>query len=77
MKNANVSCTPDIAFVIKTRDTCLFSHIVSRKVVLTLLVKKRILLVNVLYKNGDCAAITLQKFHLVNGMQKGCGPVSA
>lgn len=58
-------------FVIKTRGTFRFTHFESEKLVKTLSMKDRALLVKMLYKNDECAAVVLKKFLTVKDMKKG------
>ncbi|GBN33925.1 hypothetical protein AVEN_142214-1 [Araneus ventricosus] len=44
---------------------------------MTLLLKDRVLLVKLFYKNGDCAVIALKKFRTLKGLRSGSGPMTA
>ncbi|GBM06737.1 hypothetical protein AVEN_62984-1 [Araneus ventricosus] len=44
---------------------------------MTLLLKDGALLVKFFYKNGDCAAIALNKFRILKGLRRGSGPMTA
>ncbi|GBO34767.1 hypothetical protein AVEN_224222-1 [Araneus ventricosus] len=73
----DVASAPHITLVIKRQGTCSSCYSASEKVVMTLSLKDRTLLVKLFYKNGECAAIALKKLRTLKGLRSGSGPMTA
>lgn len=76
IENKNVSCAPDIALAIKTRDTYRFLHIASEKLVFTLSIKCPAVIVKLSNKNSDYAAVATKKVWSVKDMKKDYDSIS-
>ncbi|GBN96565.1 hypothetical protein AVEN_117324-1 [Araneus ventricosus] len=63
--------------MIKRRGTWSSSYSAPEKVVMTLSLKDRALLVKLFYKNGDCAAIAVKEFRTLKGLRRGSSPMTA